>query len=68
MHLFAMCFVDDHFTDIIQFFYTTKTCKGYTTQQNKELVVWVIDFSVSVGNLYKMGSNKILCRYVLEYE
>lgn len=31
-------------------------------------MVWVADLSVFIGNLYKMGFDEILCRYVLEYE
>jgi len=35
------------------------------SQQKKELVVRAADFLVIVGNLYKMGSDEILQRYVL---
>jgi len=42
--------------------------EGYTSQQKKELVVRVADFSVIVVHLYKMGANEILSRYVPDFE
>lgn len=38
------------------------------TQKKKELVVRVADFSLIAGQLYKMGLDKVLCRYVPAYE
>jgi len=50
-------------------FVTTRTApKGYTIQQKKELVVRVIDFSIIIRHLYKMGSDEVLRRYVPEFE
>lgn len=40
----------------------------YTTQQKKELVVKAADFSLIVGQLYKMVPDEILCRYVPKHE
>eukprot|EP00253_Pinus_taeda_P029889 PITA_29889 len=40
----------------------------YTTQQKKELVTKAVDFTLIAGNLYKMGLEKILRRYVPEHE
>ena len=42
--------------------------ESYTTQQKKQLVVRTVDFTLIVGQLYKLGPDKILCRYVLEHE
>jgi len=42
--------------------------EGYTSQQKKELVVCVEDFSVIAGHLYKMGGDEILRRYVPDFE
>ena len=37
-------------------------------QQKKQLVVHATDFTLIAGQLYKLGSYEILCRYVLEHE
>ena len=59
-----MCIVDDHFAHMIHFLTTRTTPEGYSTQQKKELVVCIIDFSIIVGHLYKMGTDEILHQYV----
>ena len=59
---------NDHFTDIIQFLTTGTSLEYYSTQQKKELVVHVADFSLIMGHLYKMGSDEILQRYVPKFE
>lgn len=66
--LFAVWVADEHFANIIQLFSTGTTLEGYTTQQKKELVVRVAEFSIIVGHLYKMGSDEVSCRYVPYYE
>jgi hypothetical protein len=40
----------------------------YTIPQKKQLVVRVADFSLIVGQLYKMGPDEILRRCVMEAE
>ena len=67
-HLFAVPVVDGHFEDIIHFLTIGTAPEGYTVQQRKELVVRTTNFSVIVGNMYKMGSNEILRWYVPEFE
>ena len=52
----------------IHFLTTGEAPEPYTTQQKKQLVVRVADFTLIVGQLYKLGSNEILRRYVLEHE
>ena len=37
-------------------------------QQKKQLVVHAVDFTLIVGQLYKLGPDEILRRYVLEHE
>ena len=37
-------------------------------QQKKQLVVRAADFTLIAGQLYKLGPDEILCRYVLEHE
>lgn len=66
--VFAVRVTDSHFEDIIHFLTTRNTVQGYSVQQKKELVVSATDFSVIVGNLYKMGNDEILRRYVPEFE
>jgi hypothetical protein len=40
----------------------------YTIPQKKQLVVRVVDFSLIVGQIYKMGSDEILRICVMEAE
>ena len=42
--------------------------ESYTTQQKKQLVVRTTDFTLIVGQLYKLGPDEILHMYVLEHE
>lgn len=66
--LFAVRVADNHFADVIHFLTTGMAPEGYTSQQEKELVVHTIDFSVIAGHLYKMGADEILQRYVPDFE
>lgn len=68
VQLFAMKIVDSHFEDIIHFLMTGSTPEGYSCQQKMELVVCVTYFPFIARNLYKMGSNEIFRRYVLDFE
>lgn len=58
--LFVVCIAKSHFEVIIHFLIAGMALEGYTSQQNKELVVHAADISIIAGNLYKMGSNEIL--------
>jgi hypothetical protein len=58
--------MDDHFIDIVQFLSTGMAPSAYTISQKKHLVVHVADFSLIVGQLYKMGPDEILRRCVME--
>ena len=40
----------------------------FSKQQKKQLVVKAADFTLIVGQLYKLGPDEILRRYVLEHE
>jgi hypothetical protein len=40
----------------------------YNTTQKKNLVFRVADYQLIAGHLYKMGTDSILQRYVLEHE
>ena len=42
--------------------------ESYTTQQKKQLVVHAADFTLIARQLYKLGLDEILRRYVLEHE
>ena len=66
--LFSIQIVDDQFQDIIHFLTTGILPESYTMHQKKQLVVHVVDFTLIARQLYKMGLNEILCRYVLEHE
>jgi hypothetical protein len=60
--------IDDHFAKIVQFLSTGMAPSEYTIPQKKQLVVCVVDFSLIVGELYKMGPDEILRRCVMEVE
>jgi transposase InsO family protein len=66
--LLAIRRVDDHFTEIVQFLSTGMAPCEYTIIQKKQLVVRAADFSLIVGQLYKMGPDEILRRCVMEAE
>lgn len=59
---------DNHFANIIHFLTIGMAPEGYTSQQKKKLVVRPMDFLVITGHFYKMGSEEILRRYVLDFE
>ena len=42
--------------------------QDYSTVRKKKLVVRVADYQLIAGHLYKMGTDSILKRYVLEHE
>jgi hypothetical protein len=66
--LLAIRKVDDHFVEIVQFLSTRMESCEYTVIQKKQLVVQAADFSLIAGQIYKMGSNEILRRCVMEEE
>jgi hypothetical protein len=66
--LLAIIKFDDHFAEIVQFLSTGMAPREYTNIQKKQLVVRAVDFSLIVGQLYKMGPDEILRRYVMEVE
>jgi hypothetical protein len=66
--LFSVQILDEHFTDIIQYLRTSIAPQEYSTTQKKNLVVHAADYQLIVGNLYKMGTDSILRRYMLEHE
>ena len=66
--LFSIQISDDQFQDIIHFLTTGTTTESYTKKQKMQQVVRASDFTLIAGQLYKLGPNEILCRYVLENE
>jgi hypothetical protein len=59
---------NDHFAERVQFLSTGMAPRTYTVIQKKQLVVCATDFSLIVGQLYKMGPDEILRRCVMEAE
>lgn len=59
---------DVHFADIIHFLMMGMAREGYASQQKKEMVVHMAEYSVSAGHLYKMVLDEILQRYVPKFE
>ena len=66
--LFRVDITDDHYAPIIQFLATGVSPKDMLTSQNKQLVVKASDFQLIAGQLYKLGSDEILRRYILPHE
>ena len=66
--LLAIRNIDDHFIEIVQFLSTGMAPSEYTIPQKKQLVVCTVDFSLIVGQLYKMGPVEILRRCVMKEE
>ena len=66
--LFSVHIADDYFTYIIEFLTIGTACARYSTKQNKQLVVKATYFTYIVGQLYKLGLDEILRRYVLNHE
>jgi hypothetical protein len=66
--LLSITNIDDHFADIVQFLSIGIAPAKYTIPQKKQLVVCAADFSLIVGQLYKMRPGKILRRCVMEAE
>jgi hypothetical protein len=58
----------DHFVDIVQFLSMGMAPREYIVIQKKQLVVRAVDFQLIVGQLYKMGPDRILRRCVMEDE
>jgi hypothetical protein len=67
-YLFAFQVVDDYFTDRVQFLSTRVAPQEFKVAQNKHLVVKVSYYQLIVGNLYKLGTNGIMRRFILEHE
>ena len=60
--------VDDYFQDIVQYLSTGFAPSERIAQQKKQLVVRAAEFTLIVGQLYKMGPDEILRKCVLEHE
>jgi len=67
-HLFAIQMVDDYLADIVQFFSTGEASSDFIVAQKKQLVVKETKYQLIAGNLYKLGTDGILQRCVLENE
>ena len=68
VHLFTIHITDNYFVDIIKFITIGTAPTEYSTKKNKQLVVKVANFIIIVGQLYKLGPDEILRRYVLPHE
>ena len=69
--LFVITMMEDQnkeFNAIIHFLSTGYAPPRFSTNQKKHLVVRVVDFTLIVGHLYKLGMDEILCRCVFYYK
>jgi hypothetical protein len=65
---FSIHIADKYFADIIEFLSRGFSAKEFNIAQKKNLVVLVSYYQLIVGNLYKLGADKILRRCVMEHE
>jgi hypothetical protein len=68
VQLFSVQIDDEYFVDIIEYLSTWIAPQEFSTKQKKILVVRAEDYQLIVEHLYKMGSDNILRRCVLEHE
>ena len=66
--LFSDKIAYDYFKGIIDFLTTGTKLAEYNAQQKKQLAVRAIDFTMIAGQLYKLGPDEVLRRYVLSHE
>ena len=66
--MFSIHIADDYFADILKFLTTGNALAKYSEKQRKQLVVKAVDFTIIVGQLYKLGLDEILRWYVLSHE
>ena len=66
--LFKVDTTDDCYDQIIQFLAIGVTPKYFSTSQKKLLVVKALDFQLIARQLYKIGLDEILRRFVLPHE
>ena len=62
--LFSIHITDDYSIDMIEFLTIGTVLVEYSTNPKKQLVVKAVDFTIIVGQLYKLGLDEILRRYV----
>ena len=68
MQLFSIHIADEYYADIIHFLTTGWAPIEFTKQQKKQLVVKATDFTLIVGNLYKLGLDEVLHRCIMPHE
>ena len=66
--LFSVQVVDEYFVDIIEYLSTRVEPQEFSTMKKKNLEVIVADYQLIAGHLYKMGTDSIFRRCVLEHE
>ena len=67
-HLFLVWVVDEYFDNIIEYLSIGVSPQEFSTVRKKNLVVRDANYLLILGHLYKMGTNNILRRCVLEHE
>ena len=66
--LFSVQIANDYFKDIIEFLTTGTAPTEYSAKKKKQLVIRATYFTIIAGQLYKLGPDEILRRYVLTHE
>ena len=66
--LFSIDVIDKEFDAIIHLLNTGYAPEDYSTWQKKQLIVKTSDYTLIVGQLYKLGSDEILRRCIFDHE
>jgi hypothetical protein len=66
--LFLVQVAVEYFTNIIEYLSIGVSQQDFSTTQNKNMVVRAVDYKLITRHLYKMGTDNILRRCVLEHE
>jgi hypothetical protein len=66
--LFSVQVANEYLIDIIEYLSTGVAPQDFITAQKKNMVVRVVYYQLIAGHLYKMGTDNILRRCVLEHK
>ena len=66
--LFSIQIADEYYVDIIHFLTTGRAPEEFTKHQKRQLVVKAANFTLIVGQLYKLGLDEVLRRCVILHE
>ena len=65
---FSIQIADEYYADIIHFLTTGGAPDEFTKHQKRKLVVKAVEFTLIVGQLYKLGPYEVLYRCVMPHD